>query len=647
VLSVLSKEMERRKFFLLYGWIALLLAAGVGACSDHENGAGDSGEPVDIVLWPLISDEAASRVSGNDFETNDVIGVYAVPYEGEDMPGDIATSDFASNLPYEYTGYTWQQTSGDILRWPVSGYKVDFYGYYPYDSSLTGTDPTAYLFRVQMDQSDKTGYEQSDLLWASNPGVTPTRDPVPLGFTHLLSKVRVNIKSEIEITDAAWQEAVIYIVNAETEGRVDLSNGIVNTTTGNPGVIATTHLQTPEEGYSITSECIIFPQSIARGLTFIRIEFPSTGVRYSYQPVEAINFTQGKERPFNITITDTGLLVSVGNIADWQASDVIEGDIGKPLAKVVDLSGIDWQVNKIYGIYEDNYKVGEVVREYLYVQGTGTEAVSAQAVVVYIVNVDGEMDYSTGYVVQLMGSTRNTVLDIYEPADGDVHGGRVAWDLSANTIAAYTPGTSALPSKVSLSYNGVELEADNAIATLTWAPEVLSDYEGNTYPLVKIGTQVWTGTNWKSEYTLTGSPVTVYYFNDDEVVNKELYGGLYSWNTVMSNDFVPQGWKVPLLTEWTSLRDYLNNQCQKLKANILWNNLTYSDNMTGFTALPGGRRTDAGVYNELYLYGQWWTSTSSGGSDAQRVWLDYGNTSIHSGTLNRATWTQSLRLLKE
>ncbi len=620
---------------------------GLGACSDHDNSGGDPGEPVNILLWPLISEDAASRVSGNDFETNDVVGVYAIPYEEEDTPGDITTSAFASNLPYQYTGYTWQQTSGDILRWPVSGFKVDFYGYYPYDSSLTGSDPTDYPFQVQMDQSDKTGYEQSDLLWAANKGVTPTQDPVPLGFTHLLSKVRVNIKSEIEISDAAWQEAVIYIVNAETAGRVDLSSGIVSTATENPGVIATTHLQTPEGGYSITSECIIFPQSIARGLTFIRIEFPSTGVRYSYQPTEAINFTQGKERPFNITITDTGLLVSVGNIADWQASDVIEGDIGKPLAKVVDLSGIDWQVNKIYGIYEDNYKVGEVAREYLYVQGTGTEAVSAQAVVVYIVNVDGEIDYSTGYVAQLMGSTRNTTLDIYEPDAGNVHGGLVAWDLSANTIATYTPGTSALPSKVSLSYNGVELEADNAIPTLTWAPEVLSDYEGNTYPLVKIGTQVWTGTNWKSQYTMSGSPVTIYYFDDDEVINKNLYGGLYSWNTVMSNDFVPQGWKVPLLTEWGTLRTYLNNQCEKLKANILWNILTYSDNMTGFTALPGGRRTDAGVYNELYLYGQWWTSTSSGGSEAQRVWLDYGNTSIHYGALNRATWTQSLRLLRE
>lgn len=167
-----------------------------------------------------------------------------------------------------------------------------------------------------MDQGDKEGYEQSDLLWGTHKGVEPTSDPVELEFKHILSKVRINIKADADITDLDWQDAVIYVVNTETEGVVDLREGSVVTGTGNPGAITTTRLQNPEEGHAITGECIIFPQSIARGLTFIRIEFPSTGVRYSYQPVEIIPFEQGKERPFNITITDAGLVVSVGNVAD-------------------------------------------------------------------------------------------------------------------------------------------------------------------------------------------------------------------------------------------------------------------------------------------------------------------------------------------
>ncbi|MCC8154924.1 MAG: fibrobacter succinogenes major paralogous domain-containing protein [Tannerellaceae bacterium] len=232
--------------------------------------------------------------------------------------------------------------------------------------------------------------------------------------------------------------------------------------------------------------------------------------------------------------------------------------------------------------------MGEVTREYLYVSGSGAGAVSAQAVVVYIVNVDGEIDYNAGYVAQVMGSTRNTTLDIYEPAAGNIHGGRVIWNLSDNKITTYTQGSSALPSKLSLSYNGVELVADNAIATLILSPEVISDYEGNIYPLVKIGAQVWTGLNWKSEFNMEGTPVTVYYFNDDSTANKNLYGGLYNWGTAVDDKFIPAGWVVPTLSEWLSMGSYLNNQGQKLKANILWYNLSNSDNMTGFRGLPGG-----------------------------------------------------------
>lgn len=113
-----------------------------------------------------------------------------------------------------------------------------------------------------------------------------------------------------------------------------------------------------------------------------------------------------------------------------------------------------------------------------------------------------------------------------------------------------------------------------------------------------------------------------------------------------SRGIAPDGWRVPSSDDFVSLYEYLTPDAgMKLKANIMWSNLNYNDDVTGFSGLPTGRRTNSGTYNELNNYGQWWTTTISG-SNAYRLYLDYGNRAMHHTTLGQ-TYTQSIRLLRD
>lgn len=61
-----------------------------------------------------------------------------------------------------------------------------------------------------------------------------------------------------------------------------------------------------------------------------------------------------------------------------------------------------------------------------------------------------------------------------------------------------------------------------------------------------IGDQVWMCKNYDSNY-----PGNRVYNNDED--NRVEYGGLYKHSQVMASGFVPAGWKVPTIAEWTTL----------------------------------------------------------------------------------------------
>jgi uncharacterized protein (TIGR02145 family) len=194
----------------------------------------------------------------------------------------------------------------------------------------------------------------------------------------------------------------------------------------------------------------------------------------------------------------------------------------------------------------------------------------------------------------------------------------------------------------------------------------VTDIDGNVYSTVTIGTQTWMKSNLKvkryrnggtistnlsnTQWQNTSSPACAIY--DDNSSNDDTYGKLYNWYTVNSGDLCPAGWHVPSDNEWTTLGDFLGgagNAGGKMKATVsLWASPNSSaTNSSGFTALPGGIRDSSdGFFKEKGSYGNWWSATSFGSSDAIMRYI--GNS---SGTLGADSYPKkhgfSVRCIKD
>jgi uncharacterized protein (TIGR02145 family) len=158
----------------------------------------------------------------------------------------------------------------------------------------------------------------------------------------------------------------------------------------------------------------------------------------------------------------------------------------------------------------------------------------------------------------------------------------------------------------------------------------ITDGDGNEYPTVTIGNQVWLAEDLKTtkyndgtdiplktgndEWTKLTTPAYCWYSNDDGT-NKITYGALYNWNAVHTGKLCPAGWHVPNFNEWNDLIYALGGQNiagGKLKESGTghWNSPNKgATNSSGFTALPCGYRNgNTGAFDGIGKLGEWWTS---------------------------------------
>ena len=161
--------------------------------------------------------------------------------------------------------------------------------------------------------------------------------------------------------------------------------------------------------------------------------------------------------------------------------------------------------------------------------------------------------------------------------------------------------------------------------------EPLTDVDGNVYPTVNIGGQVWMAENLKVTHYRNGDEIPywtwasvrtgAYAYCNSDIVNVSPYGLLYNWYAV--NDprhIAPEGWHVPSDTEWEVLVYYLcgiDMAGSKLKEKgiTLWQepNSGATDsgasNLSGFSALPAGEYLGDGRFMSFGQNAFFWSST--------------------------------------
>ena len=205
-----------------------------------------------------------------------------------------------------------------------------------------------------------------------------------------------------------------------------------------------------------------------------------------------------------------------------------------------------------------------------------------------------------------------------------------------------------------------------------WDNSQISDYDGNYYSTVQIEEQIWMAENLKTTRYSDGTPLvdgtgvtnisgdytTKYWFvYGDNSANKNTYGLLYTWAAVMNDasgsdanpsgvqGVCPAGWHVPGDEEWKQLEMYLgmsvseaNNEGWrgtdeggKLKetGTTHWNSPnTGATNVSGFTALGGGHRTNVNTYTNMNTGACFWSTTAIDSQGWTRLLL-YDNAAVY------------------
>jgi len=168
----------------------------------------------------------------------------------------------------------------------------------------------------------------------------------------------------------------------------------------------------------------------------------------------------------------------------------------------------------------------------------------------------------------------------------------------------------------------------------------VTDIDGNTYNTVLIGNQCWMRENLKTtklndgtaishlsntnDWAANDQPASIAvsaysWYNNDYNNYGRIYGALYNLTAIRTEKLCPQGWHVPDSYDWVEMFQSLSSQghsyphsvtplkvAKALADNTRWqkskalgavgNNLSVN-NISGFTALPGGYRNSNGSFS--------------------------------------------------
>lgn len=132
----------------------------------------------------------------------------------------------------------------------------------------------------------------------------------------------------------------------------------------------------------------------------------------------------------------------------------------------------------------------------------------------------------------------------------------------------------------------------------------VSDYDGNTYPVIEINGVKWLAANLRTTHYNDGTEIPVVdggtdawdaltapaaCITENNADYREKYGLLYNYYAVEKGDLCPKGWKVPSKEELGLLPFNDEKGAYSLMApDENWSSGYNPTNTTGFSALPAG-----------------------------------------------------------
>jgi uncharacterized protein (TIGR02145 family) len=220
-----------------------------------------------------------------------------------------------------------------------------------------------------------------------------------------------------------------------------------------------------------------------------------------------------------------------------------------------------------------------------------------------------------------------------------------------------------------------------SVVPVGFCPDEVVDIDGNEYSTVLIGSQCWMRENLKVTKYPNGDDIpnvtdnsawaelvdnnnddAYCFYNNDA---NSIYGALYSYAAAIGDNWerdntdgqgiCPDGWHLPTDEEWKILEGTVDTQYPvgdpewndtgyrgydvgtHLKSTGGWYNSGNGDNSSGFTALPGGYRSNSnGWFYSSDESGYWWSTTESSSGDAWYRGLRYYKANVHRYDIDKS-----------
>ncbi|MDD2646337.1 MAG: fimbrillin family protein, partial [Bacteroides sp.] len=291
-----------------------VLAVGlITSCStDHQN---DLGYGKDHKLnAQFTAGIASSRVTGNNWDKEDVIGIYAVN-SGQELAADAI---YKGNSKYTTvsesgTGDFSPASDNDAIIFEKEGNKLDFIAYYPYQATVTD-------YKLAIDVSDQSKLSKIDYLYSNNAkGHNRENKEVPLQFKHQLTQLVLNITGDSDLGDLATLK--LAAEGFIPTGSLNLKDGIVTVEGTDAKVL---NLTATKADAGVTMRAIVLPGQNMKNTSFV---FDLNGMKFKAWIPEDLVLESNARVTYEVELsTDGSVLASpTGTIEDW--TDVEGGEV--------------------------------------------------------------------------------------------------------------------------------------------------------------------------------------------------------------------------------------------------------------------------------------------------------------------------------
>ena len=588
--------------------------SGRESCSSEEEEDSVNNGDIPLKFTADIHEATYTRVAGNGFEENDEVGVFALVGSST-----MKEERYADNLRFFRTSEKVFESSEPIY-YPDDEVTLRLISYYPYQEEGVNMGESTMSVAVETDQNLSAGYFCSDFLVASQNLQSAPKGAIALHYDHKFFKLKIALvgKEGEELQGILDADPKLSVCGFYTKAIYDFQKETYSAFSNEKSITPAGKWEIQGDRLS-GKEVILIPQETTLGYQYIVLDVG--GKIYTSPLPSSLQLQSGKQSELAISFIPTeDVLISKveGEINSWE-----DGNTGQSGSEVfhnyVDVSKLVFDDSKVYKVLSAGQQVAEICKEYLV-----TPDFSSQAIVVYPMKDNHAVDLSKGTVVQLVGHADK------------VHGGTVAWDLKEHSLK-YTPGNQAARSKVYILPDGqIALSMPEEMLPVLAMKDIMRDVRGSSihnYPIVKIGTQYWMGSNLKTSLYIDGEEIPKL-----EIMNAGATGYLlsqtdksyyfYSFGTIVSNKLLPVGWNMPDWNDWNMLKTYLSNDASLLKTGT-WKAISTgagaivgtATNLTGFDGYPVGMY--AGKFQSAYegKYLSYWTLNEAGTDADEKIFL--------------------------